>query len=288
MKWPLSLIWWTISFGAVAQTGSPDNSVFISQEISDVDYGSFSLNTSYYTIANNINNRQSSAFISDTPSPDEYLYFAQHQPSYYFLIHRNRSVMGMILFHQRATARRSSFFYTIVNPANGHRREVPSQLQGELTQQRARELVASPLISTARFLGDTVFLLHETRYPVLALAAVQEEVVALARHLFEQEQGKINDLKEYIRAETIGGTLDFDAKLAQKAQQRFSRHGVVYNKERFSVLLWGGAVRMLGLRSIENARALWEEIQQRPLTPLEWRALRSGFQEQSLAEKALR
>lgn len=258
--------------------------MFISQEIDDVDYGSFSLNTSYYTIANNVDNRQSSAFISDTPSPDEYLYFAQHQPSYHFLIHQKRSVLGIILFHQRSTAHRSSFTYTIVNPANGHRREVPSRLQGELTQQRALELVANPLMATARFLNDTVFLVDKTRYPVLTLAAVQKEVVALAQQLLGQEQGKIDDLEEYIRAETIGGTLDFKAALAQEPQQRFFRYGIVYSKARFSVLLWGGAVRMLGLRSIENARALWEEIQQRPLTPPEWRALRSGFREQTLAE----
>ena len=286
MKWQLFFIWCMISFGAAAQTGSPDNPVFISQEIDDVDYGSFSLNISYYTIANNIDNRQSSAFISDAPSSDEYFYFAQHQPSYYFLIHQNRSVVGMILFHQRTTAYRSGFTYTIVNPANGHRREVPSRLQGELTQQRALELVADPLISTASLLNDTVFLLNDIRYPVLALAAVQKEVVALTRQLLGQEQGRMNDLKEYIRTETVGGTLDFDAKLAQEPQQQFSRHGIVYNKARFSVLLWGGAVRMLGLQSIENARALWEEIQQRPLTQPEWRALRSGFQEQPLAEKA--
>ncbi len=258
--------------------------MFISQEIDDADYGSFSLNTSYYTISNNIDNRQSSAFISDTPSSDEYLYFAQHQPSYYFLIHRKRSVSGMILFHQQTTAHRSGFIYTIVNPATGHRREVPSRLQGELTQQRAHELVADQLISTASLLNDTVFLLNKTRYPVLALAAVQKEVVALAQQLLGREQGKVDDLKEYIRAETIGGTLDFKATLAQEPQQRFSRHGIVYDKARFSVLLWGGAVRMLGLRSIETARALWEDIQQRPLTQPEWRALRNGFQEQTLAE----
>ncbi len=261
--------------------------MFISQEIDDVAYGSFSLNTSYYTIANNINNRQSSAFISDAPSPDEYLYFAQHQPSYHFLIHRSRSVMVMILLNQRTTAQGSSFTYVIVNPANGYRRKVPSQLRGELTQQRAHELVTDRLVSTASLLNDTVFLLNETRYPVLALAAVQKEVVALAQQFLGQQQGKIDDLKEYIRAETIGGTLDFNAALSQEPQQRFSRHGIVYNKARFSVLLWGGAVRMLGLRSIDNARALWEEIQQRPLTQAEWRALRSGFQEQTLAEKAL-
>lgn len=273
-----------ISFGAAAQTGEPDNAVFISQEIDDVDYGSFSLNTSYYTIANNIDNRQSSAFISDSPSPDEYLYFAQHQPSYYFLIHRQRSVLGMILFHQLAISQRSDFVYTIVNPANGYHREVPSRLVGELTQQRAQELVADQLVSPTSLLNDTLCRLGEAHYSVLSLSEVQQEVVALAQHILGQEQGKMKELEDYIRAETVGGTLDFDIALAQESQQSFSRHGIVYNKARFSVLLWGGAVRMLGLRSAENARVLWEEIRQRPLTKPEWRALRIGFQKRRLAE----
>ena len=284
MKRWLLLVWWAISFGAAAQTGERDSTVFISQEISDVDYGSFSLNTSYYTIANNIDNRQSSAFISDTPTPDEYLYFAQHQPSYYFLIHRKRSVLGMVLFHQRNTSHPSGFVYTTVNPATGRRREIPSRRQASLTQQRAQELIDNQLIPSSAFLNDTVCLLDKVRYSVLSLSTVQHEVVTLARQLLAQEQSKEDELKEYIRAETIGGTLDFGAALSQEPTQRFFRRGVVYNKNRFALLLWGGAVRMLGLRSMENARALWEDIQRRPLTPPEWRALRTGFQEQALAE----
>ncbi len=284
MKRWLFFIGWTISFGAVAQTASLDETVFISQEIDDINYGSFSLNTSYYTIANNINNRHSSAFISDRPLPEEYLYFAQHQPSFYFLIHRQRSVLGMVLFNQKITTGYSGFAYTIVNPANGHRREVPSRLQGDLTQQRAQELVNDQLVSPAGLMHDTLCLLGKTRYSVLALAEIQREVVTLAKQLLGQEWGKRTDLEEYIRTETIGGTLDFSVALAQEPQQRFSRRGIVYSKSRFSVLLWGGAVRMLGLQSIENARVLWEEIQQRPLSQSEWHALRRGFQEQTLVE----
>ncbi len=283
MKQWLLLIGWMLWFGAQAQTDR-DTPVFISQEIDDVDYGSFSLNTSYYTIANNINNRQSSAFISDAPSSGEYLYFAQHQPSYYFLVHRQRSVLAMILLDQRTSAQQSGFSYTIVNPANGHRREVPSRLVGQLTQQRAQELTTDALVSPAIFLNDTLCQLSGADYSVLALSKVQQEVVTLTRHLLGLAQGKTDELEEYIRAETVGGSLDFNIALDQEPQQRFSRHGIVYNKARFSVLLWGGAVRMLGLRSIENARTLWEEIQRRPLTQPEWSALRTGFQEQSLVK----
>ena len=278
-RW-LIFILWTTSFGAAAQTESPDNSVFISQEIDDVDYESFSLNTSYYTIANNIDNRQSSAFISDAPTDEERLYFAQHQPSYSFLVHHQRTVVRMIVFQQKTRGRSSSFSYTIVNPASGHRQKVPSQLSGQLTQLRAQELTQHTAAADS-WRDDTRCLLNGTPYTVLPLAEVQREVATLVQHHLGQEQGRMDELKEYIRAETIGGTLDFSVALARESQQRFSRGGVVYTKARFSVLLWGGAVRMLGLGSVERARLLWEEIQQRTLTPPEWQALRTGFRESS-------
>jgi hypothetical protein len=285
MKEWLFFLCYIVSFGGAAQTESTDAPVFISRDIDDISYGSFSISTSYYTINNNIDNRQSSAFISDTPSPEEYLHFAQHQPSYCFLIHRQRSVLAMVLFHPRHKATGPDFAYIIVNPASGHRREVPSRLVGQLTEKRAEEMITHQLLPAANQPNDTLFQLGETSYSVLSFAQVRQEVATLARHFLRIEQGKTNELEGYIRTETVGGTLDFATALAREPQQRFFRHGVVYDKARFSVLLWGGAVRLLGLHSLESARTIWEDIRQRPLTPQEWQALRTGFQEQKQRER---
>ncbi len=284
MKGWIFFVSWIVSFGVAAQTERADAPVFISRDIDDVDHGSFSIHTSYYTIDNNIDNRQSSAFISDIPSPDEYLYFAQHQPSYCFLIHRQRSVLAMVLFHPKHKTTGPDFAYVIVNPASGHRREVPSRLVGQLTEQRAEEL-ATQLVPAAKQPNDTLLQLGKTDYSVLPFAQVRQEVATLARHFLRIEQGKADELEGYIRTETVGGTLDFATALASEPQQRFFRHGTVYDKARFSVLLWGGAVRMLGLRSVESARTLWEDIRQRSLTLPEWQALRDGFQEQKQMER---
>ncbi len=124
-----------------------------------------------------------------------------------------------------------------------------------------------------------MYVFNNDAYSILSLEAVLQEVTELAQRLTSKDQSEVEELEQYIRTETNGGTLDFSVALAKESQQYFSRGGEMYDKERFSVLLWGGAVRMLGVRSLENAILLWEEIQQRPLTPREQRALQRGFTE---------
>lgn len=265
-----------------AQSQVDDQPVFISVELSEVAYAGFSITTGYYTIDNNINNRQSSAYISDYPTLDEYIYFARHQPSYHFLIHRQREVIKMVILQQRTGEDRSKFSYTIIDPASGHRIEAPSRLSGELTALRAKELTTSH-IDTASYLDQasstaTLFF-NSVTYPIVPLETVQQEVVRLAQQITRTGHSQREELKQYIRRETNGGTLDFRVALAKESQQYFSRGGEVYDKEKFSVLLWGGAVRTLGLRSLEGAMMLWEEIRQRPLTPSEQKALQQGFTE---------
>ena len=272
-------------FWAMAQTDRQDSPVFNSVELEEVAYEGFSITSGYYTIANNIDNRQSSAFISDAPSLEEYIYFARHQPSYYFLVHRQREVIRMIILQQQVRSEQSQFSYTVINPASGLRTQMPSQLSGELTQLRAKELTMSQVDPSAQQLNsetDAWCLFNQVRYPVQSFEAVRQEVVALAQQLVGKTRSQTEELKEYIRTETIGGTLDFEVALAKEPRQYFSRDGVVYNKSNFSVLLWGGAVRMLGMPSVENAMLLWEEIQQRPLTRPESQALKEGFAEEVL------
>ena len=282
-QWLLLIAGW-IPTWAVAQFGGPDASVFNSVALEEKAYDGFSITSGYYTIANNIDHPPSTAFISHTPSAEEHLYFAQHQPSYYFFIHRQREVLRIILLRQRVRDQRSEFFYTVIDPISGHRTQVPSRLGGELTQLRAKELVMSHLDPPVSLVeGDSVCLFEQNRYSVQPLADVRQEVVALAQQLLSKDQSRVKELKEYIRAETIGGTLDFEVALSVESREHFYRDGVSYGKRTFSVLLWGGAVRMLGLLSVDTAQGLWEDIQQRSLTLADAKALRKGFAEEQRA-----
>ena len=278
--------WWMFGLLCMPWLAFSQPKGFRSVELQQVAYEEFSITAGYYPIACNINNRQSSAFISDSPSADEYVYFAQHQPSYYFLLHRQHELIRIIVLQQQSRNGHSTFFYTVIDPASGDRTRIGSQLAGDITQWRADELNVGPgnddkvhrILSAAT--ESHRFSFQQKHYRVQPYQAVWQEVKDLARDLVRSDRRQAEELEEYIRAETIGGTLDFKIALAKEPQQRFSRDGVAYNPHHFSVLLWGGAVRTLGMPSVLSARTLWEDIQQRPLTPPEYRALYKGFTEE--------
>jgi hypothetical protein len=84
---------------------------------------------------------------------------------------------------------------------------------------------------------------------------------------------------EHIKKESIGGKLDFGAKLDPKEMYVFE--GVGYNHKDFGIFLWGQAVKRLGVESAKKAAALWEEINARVLTKPEKKALLRGFDAKS-------
>lgn len=88
---------------------------------------------------------------------------------------------------------------------------------------------------------------------------------------------KTKDPVEYIKKESKGGKLDFNAVLEKDNQGFYLYDKVAYNKKDFAVFLWGRAVKKQGIASSKKAIALWEEINNRALTGPEKRALAAGF-----------
>jgi Flp pilus assembly protein TadD len=86
-----------------------------------------------------------------------------------------------------------------------------------------------------------------------------------------------NNITEYIKKETIGGELDFNKKLEKKQQGLFLYDGVAYNKKDFAFYLWGKKVKLLGLKTTEEAVKIYEELANRKLTDPEKKALINGF-----------
>jgi hypothetical protein len=54
-------------------------------------------------------------------------------------------------------------------------------------------------------------------------------------------------------------------------------HGIAYNSKDYSILIWGQAVKRLGIKKIKDAVSLWECIFQREMTKPERTALENGF-----------
>jgi hypothetical protein len=84
-------------------------------------------------------------------------------------------------------------------------------------------------------------------------------------------------VSEYIKKESLGGSLDFK-KILEKDEHAFFLYGAVaYSKKDFAIFLWGKKVKDLGLTSSKKAVELWQELYSHQLTSPEERALVRGF-----------
>jgi hypothetical protein len=87
-----------------------------------------------------------------------------------------------------------------------------------------------------------------------------------------------DEIKSYIRKESIGGKLDFTKVVEEYKSYLIAYEKVMYNKKDFAILLWGAKVKELGVKSLNETIDLWEDINQRKLTAPELKALKVGFE----------
>jgi len=270
----------TSGFGQIDQHGNP---VFNNELISEEKLDNFELTSSYYNIKDNISNTESSVYVSDNPTIDDYLKFARDLPSNFFIIHKGQNVIVAIMLLQRNDGGKTTLTYNIVNPNNGKSMEVPCNVFGEITEKRVDELLKLKIDSTAKILdmpGGKSFLFNGIVYKIQPYDKLKAEVIELANQLLSDGE-EINDPIEYIKKETIGGKLDFNKILEKEEQGLFLYDGIAYNKKDFAIYLWGKKVKMIGIKSSKKATQLWEEINERTLTEPEKKALVNGFKSKS-------
>jgi hypothetical protein len=140
---------------------------------------SCSLSCYYYTISNNIENPGSYAYVSRRPGNAQVLAFAQAFPSYFFVVAVDSQARALVGFNQACNGGSCDFSYHIVIPAEDKVYDIPSKLEGKLTQYRATELRYQGYDTTAHIdsLGGTAFLTFGgERYEIQPLDKVVKEV----------------------------------------------------------------------------------------------------------------
>jgi hypothetical protein len=93
------------------------------------------------------------------------------------------------------------------------------------------------------------------------------------------QTGKNDSIVNYIKTESVGGKLDFKIALEKEGKSKTLTiyKGIAYNPKDYSILLWGHAVKKLGIKKIIEATTLWESINKREMTKPEKTALENGF-----------
>ncbi len=273
----LAVITLSTAFGQTDKHGNP---IFNSELISNEAIDGFELTSSYYTIDNNISNKNSSVFVSDNPTLTEYLKFARELPSNFFLVRQGENVLVMIVLMPKIEGSKTNHYYYIVNPNNDQSMETPCNVFGEISEKRADELLKLKVDTAATIIdlpnNGKGLLFDGIVYRIQPFEKMKAEVITIVKKLLAPD-----DPIEYIKKETIGGELDFNKVLEKETQGFFLFDGVAYNKKEFAIYLWGKKVKMIGISSSEDAIELWEEINDRTLTDPEKNALLKGFENES-------
>jgi len=265
------------------QIDSKGNPVFNSVVISEEKYKSFELTSSYYTIKENIADKNSSVYLNDKPTKKDYIKFARQYPANYFIIHNGSTVIVGIIVLPKIKGSETSFIYNIVNPAKGRKIEVPCNVWGEISENRAEELIKLKIDTTSTIIElpnhGTGFLYNGIAYRIQPYEKLKSEIIEIAKQLVNNNAENQNtNPTEYIKKESIeGGMLDFNKTLEAKNQTLFLYDGIAYNKKDFAIYLWGKKVKSLGVNNEKTATKLWEEINNRVLTEPEEKALIKGF-----------
>jgi hypothetical protein len=165
-------------------TDSINKPTFNSKLITDEPVDDYELLTKYYTIENNISNKNSTVYLSDKPTVAEYAKFAITQPSYFFVIHKGAIIKLEITLQQKKEGDVTTFSYVIVNPGSGQRLEVPSRVPGQISEGRVQELEKTRLDRTSQIMEQPmgkVYSFNGTQYSIQSFAEIKAELLGLVK-----------------------------------------------------------------------------------------------------------
>jgi hypothetical protein len=148
----LTLLLLFIATQSFPQTDRNGNPVFNSVSINEETIKNFQLISSYYTLQNNIANKGSSVYISDKPTLDEIENAATNLPSDLFVLMKNQAILNMVMILNKPTRQ-----YFVVNPTTGKQQQIPCSLVGDITENRANEIIKEKYDPKAKIEADKLF-----------------------------------------------------------------------------------------------------------------------------------
>ena len=278
----IKIILFTIlSIGQVfAQTDKNGNPVFNSVSTNEKTIDKFLLVSNYYTLRNNIENRQSSVFISEKPTLDQIETAAIKLPSDFFVLTKKSKIVVMVMLQNDPKRE----FMTITMGAN-EQASFPCLLSGDITENRAKEIINEKYDTTAtiengklKFNGKEFSIITNQEIEQAVWKLIQDEKLDKKKPSDIILRSK-KELKNYILTETKeGGKLDFFTEIKGKEYDGVQiEPGIITTKISIALYQWERACFDLGVNTLEDAYEIFSELKQRELNQREKENIKMGF-----------
>lgn len=269
------------TFGTIhSQTDGNGNPVFNSIVTNEQDFEGFKLTSSYYTLENNIENKNSSVFISENPTLDEVEQFVTKLPSDFFLITINQQISNMILIVNEPKMK-----FVVINMVNNKQSEYKFNLRGDITQNRAEEIIKLKYDPNAEIKKGKLYF-NNNKFKIITNSDINKAVISLIKkeklntsstsgvNLLSQEK-----IQEIILKETKeGGQLDYFTEIKGKEYDGIQiKPGVFSTKLGVALYKWGRATFDNGVNTLEDAYKIFAKFKERELNTREKDYIKMGF-----------
>lgn len=269
-----------ITSQVLSQTDYNGNPVFNSISTNEETIEDFQLISNYYTLINNIENKNSSVYISNKPTLDEIENAAINLPSDFFIITKEQKTLNMVLILNKPTRQ---FF--VINPTTGKQKQFPCTIKGDITENRANEIIKEKFDPISKIKGSNLYF-NNKKLAIISNKKIKENILKLIdREKLNSEDSsntKIllkEDLKKIILAESKeGGKLDFFTAIKGHEYDGIQiKPGVFSTKSGIALYQWGQANFELGTNTIEDALEFWTALKGRQANEKEKYYIKMGF-----------
>ncbi len=270
-----------LNFGKTySQTDKNGNPIFNSIITSEQEFENFKLISNYYTLENNIENKNSSVYISDKPSLNEIEKSAIELSSDFFLITRNQHISNMVLIVNEPKRT-----FIVIDIATNKQSEFDCDLKGDITENRANEIIKVGFDSNAKIQKGKLYF-NDKKLKITTNTDINKAVLSLIK---KQELDKTitsnvkiptqEELKDIILAETKeGGQLDYFTEIKGKEYDGVQiKPGVFSTKLGIALYKWGRATFENGVNTLEDSYRIFAEFKGRELNRNEKDYIKLGF-----------
>lgn len=264
-------------FGQTDKNGNP---VFNSVSTNEKEIGDFLLISNYYTLENNIENTKSSVFISEKPNLDQVEKAATNLASDFYILTKESKMIVMVMLQNDPKRE----FMTIVMKTN-QQSNYPCNLKGDITENRANEIIREKYDSTA-FIKNDILNFNGKEFEIISNQDIEDAVWALIKKekLNKKKPSDImlpskNEIKNYIISESKeGGSLDFFTEIKGKEFDGIQiKPGVFTTKQSVALYKWGRACFEIGVNTVEDAYEIYVEFLGKTVNERDKEYIKSGF-----------
>ena len=282
MKKILILICISLFIGKInAQTDRNGNPVFNSISTSEKKLKNCLFISNYYTLKNNIENKKSSVFISKFPSIAQVEEAAIKIESNFYVLTKKSKIIAMLMLQNVPQKQ-----YTVVLMKSNERLIFPSNLKGDITENRAKELIKQKYDPKA-YIENEELSFNGKKLKIILEKFIENEVLDIINKnkLYKKEPSNYTlpskkEIKSFIISETKkGGKLDFFTEIKGKETDGVQiKPGVFTTRKSIALYKWGRACYTIGVNTVEEAYQIFEELQGKIISRREKDYIKMGFE----------